>query len=350
LDNHYTQFSGNNPFGSQAKMCFHSDRLFDYLNKGDCKPVFAEVNLSSVCNLKCKWCISSNFTQKDVLNKRVFVGFVKGFTDMGGKAITFSGGGEPTLHLDFDSFVVITRNYGIELGLMTNGVFADKTDVIGRNCKWVRFSLDTLDKMKYKKNKGIDAVDIVCNNIRELQPFPIKRGINVNIGEDYTIQEAKDIISFASEYAEYIQFRPILPRYFTNEKVLLNKGVWDFLLSLDSSSINLSNDKLSDIQGGGCLFPYRSCEGHFFSFVLNSNGDILPCMYHPNDDRFVFGNLNNASFEEIWKSKQRKSVIDFLRFEIDMEKECQMCCKNHELNKFIQFFKYPTEGLDINFL
>jgi MoaA/NifB/PqqE/SkfB family radical SAM enzyme len=57
--NTYLEF-GNNPFASQAKMLFHSDRVSQYILSGDTFPIFMELNLTDRCNLKCSWCISEN--------------------------------------------------------------------------------------------------------------------------------------------------------------------------------------------------------------------------------------------------------------------------------------------------
>ena len=44
MDNNYLQLSGDNPFGSQAKMLLHWDRLNEYMQTGDTLcPIFMEV-------------------------------------------------------------------------------------------------------------------------------------------------------------------------------------------------------------------------------------------------------------------------------------------------------------------
>ena len=103
---HYAQFKGNNPFGTQAKMMFHLDRLQQYLEEGDTWPIFMEVNLTNRCNMKCEWCISSNCHEARDGSKGIrypnLYRFMLDFKDYGGKAITFSGGGEPTFYPEFE--------------------------------------------------------------------------------------------------------------------------------------------------------------------------------------------------------------------------------------------------------
>ena len=61
MKNKYTRFSGGNPFGSQAKMLLHYEKLNQYLTTGDTSsPIFMEVGLTNKCNMACVWCITEN--------------------------------------------------------------------------------------------------------------------------------------------------------------------------------------------------------------------------------------------------------------------------------------------------
>lgn len=359
----YTRFKGGNPFGSQSKMLYHLDRIQQYIRDGDTYPLFMEVNLTSKCNLNCEWCISANFNRKDSIKTDSLINFLKEYHNLGGKAITFSGGGEPTLHPDFIKISVEASHIGLELGLMTNGVYPKTyTDIIGKYFKWARFSLDTINCGKYKKWKGIDKVEQVLQNIKSLKEYPIRTGINCNIHKEHSLDDVIELtklihspfslhIDESSRIADYIQFRPILPRYFKNETGGINEEVWDWLENYEigrNSYVFVSEDKYMDLISNDS-FNFSSCEGHFFEPVLDANGDICVCMYHPNDKRFVFGSIYEQSFEEIWKSDRRKKVIDFVR-KLDYTNECQACCKLAEINKFLDFVNHPEKGIDINFL
>lgn len=349
MSSNYTQFKGNNPFGSQAKMLYHTDRIYEYVTKGDTWPIFVEFNLTDICNLRCSWCISENCRSHDTIDLGVANQFLSDFSKHGGKAVTLSGGGEPTLHPNFLQILESAYNYGLDVGLMTNGVFpARYLESIDRMCRWVRFSLDTVNHDLYKKWKGIDRVDQVILNATKL--YHTKVGINVNVGEEHTIEDVERLINMLYNHVKYIQFRPILPRYFCTETAQVNEKVWAFLhANYDHTpGINLSDDKFDDLTSDN-LFPFTSCEGHFFNPVVQANGDLAVCMYHPKDSKFVFGNLNKKRFHTIWRSKKREDVIDNLR-ELDYGKSCQICCKLTELNKFIDFIRYPSSEMDINFL
>ncbi len=347
----YTRFYGNNPFGSQSKMLYYIDRINGYLRDEITWPVFMEINPTNRCNLRCPWCISQNFRGKETIKADSLIRFLVEFSANKGKGITFSGGGEPTQHPKFLSIVRRSRmETSLKFALMTNGVYPKSyNEVIGQHLQWVRFSLDTANPEKYKEWKGLSCVNQVLENIQDLhRNYPIRVGINCNIGMWHTREDIQGLLDLMPDTAAYLQFRPVLPRYFKREKIEINWEVWEWLLAQDLESVNLSNDKLRDLEEGNA-FPFHSCEGHFFNPILNANGDLCVCMYHPNDRRFVFGNIYEKGYRQIWLSKQRQDVIEFVR-NVDYQEHCQMCCKLTEINKFIDFVTHPEDGTDKEFL
>jgi GTP 3',8-cyclase len=349
----YMSYSADNPFGTQAKMLHHLGLLNHYLETGDTEgPIFMEVNPTNECNLACYWCISENTRGSETLEINALEKFFKDFSEMGGKAITFSGGGEPTFYKHFVRAVESARKNTLGLGLMTDGVYTHRyTPVIGNNFQWVRFSLDTLDRDNYKRCKGHDTVQKVLSNIGALKKHPVNVGVNCNLGDNLSVRELEALVNWFinEEPADYLQFRPILHRYFKEEHPLVNEEGWAYLDTVRGTpGITFSDDKLKDIREGNG-FPKSTCEGHFFAPVLHATGEVQVCMYHPRDDNFTFGNIHETSFEKIWASEKRKKAIEYTR-KFDYVKGCQFCCKLQESNKLLHFLRHPEESTDIDFL
>lgn len=365
MNNEYVRFSGANPFGTQAKLILHFDKLHQYLTTGDTDcPIFMEVGLTNKCNMACYWCITENGRDNKFgahLEIEALKEYLKDFAEMGGKAVTYAGQGEPTFYPHFEEAVLYAKEVGLQLGLMTNAVYKRKYNkLIGENFEWLRISLDTLDAEKYKEWKEVNGVKIIKRNIEELVNYPVKVGINCNVGPNITIEHARELVEWTrdTEGVAYLQFRPILPRYYKDAETAykktgtaeINTEVWDYLdeEAANDSKINLSDDKRQDLKNG-TAFNFRSCEGHFFEPILDATGEIKICTYHPMDKRLSFGNIYKSSFKEIWQSDQRKEAIEFIR-SFDYKSKCQMCCKLSEPNKLIDFLTHPEETKDINFL
>ena len=351
-------FGKGNPFGTQAKLFLHKKRMAEYLTTGDTKvPVFMEVGLTNRCNENCFWCITENGRDNikgAQLEIEPLKQFLEDFAEMGGKAVTFCGQGEPTMYPDFIEAAEKAKEVGLQLGLMSNGVYSSKKNhTIGSLFEWARFSVDTIDAAKYKEWKELDGVSVIFKNVEALRDYPIRLGVNCNVGMNITVEHARQLIKWVDneQGISYLQFRPILPRYYKKDEVRqLNEEVWKFLDEhRDNPKIVLSDDKRQDILEGTDLFNFRSCEGHYFEPILDAEGNIKVCTYHPKNPKLSFGNIYENRFPNIWKSQQRQDAINYVR-NMNYCKECQACCKLAEPNKLLDFLNHPEEIQDINFL
>tara|TARA_Y100000310_G_scaffold323579_1_gene384187 strand:- start:9531 stop:10679 length:1149 start_codon:yes stop_codon:yes gene_type:complete len=347
------EMQGDNPFGTQAKVLLHLPVLAQYLQTGDVDgPVFMEINPTNRCNLRCSWCISENSRGTEELEIGALERFFEDFAEMGGKALTFSGGGEPTFYREFVKAVKSAKATGVDLGIMTDGIYKKEyNDVMGESMQWARFSLDTLDRDNYKFHKKRDGVPEVLENIAALKDTPVRVGINCNLGDNLKLKEVKGLYEWfvAEKPADYLQFRPILPRYFKGEVPLINEESWEYLDSVRGApGVSFSHDKVKDIKANDG-FPKSTCEGHYLEPVLHATGEVQVCMYHPRNDDFTFGNIHDSSFKEIWASEKRQRAIEHTRG-VDYAEKCQFACKLHEVNKLFHFVNHPDETMDRNFL
>ena len=344
--------STHNPFNSQGKMFHHISKLMGYKLLGDTSPILIEINLTNKCNLNCYWCISSYSHKNETIKTDYLINFLKEYKSAGGKAVTWSGGGEPTLHPDFIFILKETHKIGLDQGIMSNGIFNKKlVSPIAKYCEWIRVSLDTLDNKRYKQIKGIDSLSIAKRNIIDLNKKQIKVGININLPQDnYNyVSDLNNFFMFVTKHhIPYLQIRPVLPRIYKKEKIdlkILKKQI-SVLKTFDTSDkITVSWDKFYDLLYNKKR-SYTKCRGHIFECVLDANGDLVTCMYFLKNKKFIFGNIYENSFEQIWYSQKRKRVkkmCDKLNFN-----KCQVCCKCHEINKLLDFIDNDIE--DKNFI
>lgn len=377
----------DNPFTNQRKMLHHVQVLSNWKNSGDTNsPILIEINLTNICNQACRWCISMyshvsnpamSVDEKKIKKAHLAKSggkmaglefdrvkrFIQEVHTAGTKAITWSGGGEPSVHPLFSEIVEFTSNY-LEQGIMTNGQFpARYVPVVGNNLSWARISLDTFDPEKYAFHRHSKQIHAVIKNIKELSNYPLSLGLNMNIAE----WNMDEIVSFAERGRDlgvnYVQFRPILGLPFemkentpytnhlgTNLLPKIEEKIRKAQeLSNDNFKVLCSWDKFKDIQDVENDFgrTYTSCEGHHFMCVLDANGDLNVCMYHLGEDAFVMGNIYQNTFQEIWESTKRSLVIEHCKTNIDFSK-CQSCCKLHNLNKMLHYMNdTPNE---VNFI
>lgn len=345
----FGKISGANPFGNQMKLLWHMDRIYPFLTEGSAIPIQIELNATNVCNLSCKWCISDYSHKKESLDTVKLKKFLAEFKEMGGKSISWTGGGEPTCHKDIKELIEFAASIGLKQGMMTNGVFNPQlAETIGNNLDWVRISLDTANKENYKTIKGLDALDIVLKNIKLLSQYKSRVVTNINLSEWNLPDVMETAIKSKEMGAQGMQIRPVLPRYYYKEK--LDKGFFekctpelDRVKSVEDEKFQvfISYDKFNEIiEDRLGKIDYEACQYHNFVCALNADGNLCVCMHHLGDEKFDFGSIYKMSFKEIWNSDKRKQVINNCK-KIDFN-NCQVCCKGHEINKFLHFLQNPN--------
>lgn len=357
----FKKIGGDNPYGNQIKLLWHLDRIYQFKNMGTTFPIQVELNPTSQCNMRCKWCITEYAHKNESLSIDHLNRFLAEFRAMGGKSIGWTGGGEPGIYPHIQEAVETAAKVGLRQGMMTNGLFKPGlVDVFRDTMTWIRFSLDTVDPASYSAMKGVtpNALKHVLRNIERLSsqsPRP-RVVVNVNLSRWNSLHVIDTLQKSRELGVDGFQIRPILPRVgetYTREDIQFYTDWLRRLPELQQYQtkdfqIFISYDKFKDVVEGRLnVRDYDRCQYHQFIVVLDSNGDLCVCTHHMGDDRFTFGNIYHNTVKEIWASDKRKAAIEHCN-RLDF-KECQACCKGHEINKFLHFIQNPISKSDPDF-
>lgn len=274
-------------------------RIYDNL-----PPISVEMHLTDNCNLACPWCTDRDLLGNGAkLDKKVAFSLLREFGQMG-TGVTLEGGGEPTIHPDFKEIVNFGYENNVSLGLITNGT-VDLSDVINK-FRWLRISLDSSTREEYITEKGKDFMDRVLDNIRKYKD--IRDNENTFLGIGYVITKRNysridEIIAKLDELGvDYLYLRPveeamdIMP---TREELYdLRKRILNITENRRIKFKLVINDRL--ISNNANL----PCVAHSITSIIHASGDVVCCEKRRHDN-IVFGNVNETSFKDIWKSEER---------------------------------------------
>jgi len=254
-------------------------------------PLHVDIELSSVCNLKCPMC----YTITDEFKSRVKTGFmdyklfqkiVDECVDGDVFSIRLSLRGEALLHKDFIDCIRYAKEKGIkEVSTLTNGKklsdrgFCER--IVDAGLDWITVS--------------IDGVDEVYESIRKPITFPQIKQALVNLNE------ARD-------------------RRGSNKPAIKIQGVWPAVKQAADAYIDIFTP-LSDLIYTNPLVDYLSCDSQdqieyvpdfvcyqpFQRLVISSNGEALMCA---NDQigEVMTGNAKNMTIHELWHGKIMEKV------------------------------------------
>ena len=289
-------------FVPDLKIFLH-EQFVVFLNEGRNTLINMEVSLCGHCNAGCDFCFYKDEKEKIEIDSERLIDFLAACQSYGLQAVTWTGGGEPTLHNKFSYIVEKAKDLGLVQGLFTNA--------IGK----INYNADVFDWIRISKTNN----PLPVANIAELSKNAKKLGIAIN----YKNQKDDEDVYFALNVAEafdnikYVQVRPMLatkgeyceveipdfqPKYSKHPKLFVTKYKFD----------EARKPK-----------QYSECYGYHFVPFLWHNGDFGPCGYQKD---MVFGNIYTDNHIDIIKNMPHS---------IDVRKDCQVCCKNSLINKSI---------------
>lgn len=253
--------------------------------------ITCEIDLSNRCQNGCSFCMFKEYRKAAPvdLNHVVCYDLLYDLKAMGVRSITFTGGGEPTLHPRFESIVNIAKAYEFELGLITNGItLAEHDEDFYKQFRFVRISLDAGTKETYAKIKSNDAFDEVMSYLytKRLQSV-------TQVGVSYVVcEENKDEIRLAQSLVRgrrirYIQFKPV-------------HGTEIELGKIDKPHNNDETIQTVRYKVASTL----PCHIAGLVGIVGADANVWYCCQKRGVEKYRLGNLGESPMAEIWARRE----------------------------------------------
>jgi MoaA/NifB/PqqE/SkfB family radical SAM enzyme len=130
------------------------------IHNGVCHPHHIQLIPTNRCNSNCPWCSCAGVNRREELFTEELEQIIAHFRQLGCNAITWTGGGEPLLHKGMPTLLAQAKQYGIDNGLVTNGLVFDQPSFdyrfLNQTLLWMRLSInDTEGDYDYSRISGI---------------------------------------------------------------------------------------------------------------------------------------------------------------------------------------------------
>ncbi|MBN1896244.1 MAG: radical SAM protein [Candidatus Aenigmarchaeota archaeon] len=256
------------------------------------RPALCVYDVTTRCNSRCAMCSIWKRREKEMPLKDI----KKVFSDLKrfGIHTLFLQGGEPLVRRDVFEVVKILDDMGFHTVVLSNGILLDekvlkKLDSLNRSGRiFVTVSLDTLDRKKYIKIRGVDKFDVVTSNIRLLAKHPGLKGsvhatvtsINYNelddvrefvhsLGLDFTFNSYNDTKNYASSGDKSLHLGNCMENVITEMSKVSQK--------LPPLYRPFIKDNIRYLRGE----DVGRCDAFVHSFRLTSEGMLTPCLEFP---------------------------------------------------------------------
>jgi wyosine [tRNA(Phe)-imidazoG37] synthetase (radical SAM superfamily) len=382
-------------FGSKLRQDSTIQRLKEYVQWQRCieqgsssvkppvySPISINLDLTSACNFSCPYCVDSALINS---GKHFSLEEIKRLIDTlysyGLLSVILIGGGEPTLHPDFEGVVEVIKSKGIQIGIATNGSRLGKIEAVANRLEekdWIRISIDAAREETFKElhhpRTKLTLREILENakKIKEKNPCVslgysfviVWRGLNID-GKKIraNLQEMSRAAELARKFSfDYISFKPCLVRIEESQRETLlqdvdplkeSKIVTDIKLHLQRAR-KLAKDKVKILESSNLRAMLnqeteriksqpKRCHMQFFRTVVSPFG-----IYHCPAFRGVKiakisekgGYLTGREFRQSLKHLS-KSIKGF-----DATKECkEVGCFYNETNWWLERFIQSDENV-----
>jgi len=292
-------------FVPDLKLFLH-EQFNNFLNKSKRTLINLEISPCGVCNANCSFCFYGKNKDKEFLQVEDLLNLLRRAKDgYGLKAITWTGGGEPTLHTGFDTMIQqVYFNLGIKQGLFTNALDLPTYDA--SVFEWIRIS-------KTDRDWNQDAIRLICAGAEKV-------GLCINFVGDEDLDSIAQAISITERHdaIKYVQVRPALGTNGEESGVKITEKLSEYAKEPKVFITDYKFEKANNKDRG-----YDKCYGYHFVPFLWHNGDFGCCGYQRE---IVFGNIYKDSMDDIMNN-----MPDF----VNVRTDCQLCCKNSEINESI---------------
>ena len=155
-------------------------------------PVHLQFSPTNKCNGNCTWCSCCNEDRSLELPISEIADIAEYFGSLDTQAVTITGGGEPTMHPEFDAIIRLFEQQSIAVGLVTNGIILSKTTddltYLDEAMTWMRISVtDTEGNYDYNR------IVRICNKLPNVDV-----GISFVVGHEVNMSTARGVCNIAT--------------------------------------------------------------------------------------------------------------------------------------------------------
>ncbi|MBF0623388.1 MAG: radical SAM protein [Magnetococcales bacterium] len=315
-------------------------------------PIYMEISPIGACNHRCTFCaVDYVGYQPQRLSLELMARRLPEMGRLGVKSIMYAGEGEPLLHKDIAPLIRLTREAGIDVALTTNASLLP-TGFIGEalpNLSWIKASINAGTPAGYAAIHRTRERDFhqVVENLGLLTAARRRDGLQVTIGAQSLLlpDNAADMVPLArlcrdDMGLDYLVVKPYSQHQFSTTRRYADL-TYDHLLDLERELTGLNTATFQVVFRSHTMRKYGNSDRYercyavpFLWAYVMANGTVSGCSCFLLDDRFEYGNLNENTFQEIWKGERRRRGFELVRDQLDIQ-ECRRNCRMDDINRYL---------------
>ncbi|MBI5723794.1 MAG: radical SAM protein [Planctomycetes bacterium] len=346
------------------KLMYHVPRVNDWLVGKGVYPIYMESSPSGACNHRCVFCALDFMEYKPrFLDAEIFLKRIAELGELGLKSMMYGGEGEPLLHKRIADFVRQAKRCGIDNAFTTNGVLLKKelAEQILPLTEWIKVSFNAGTRETYAavhRTKSEDF-DTTVRNLQAAAELKRSRLWQCTLGMQMILlpenrHEAVTLAGLARDIGlNYLVIKPYSQHPLSKTDKYKNVNyINDLELAEELQQFNTDGYSVifrvrAMAKWDEAQHPYNRCMGLPFWSYIDAGGNVWGCSMFLGDERFLYGNINENAFQEIWEGERRRKSLEWVQKELD-PCNCRVNCRMDEINRYLWELRNPPEH--VNFI
>lgn len=284
-------------------------------------PIHIRIKPTNVCNHNCSYCayrtnslnLGKDMIVDDYIPRQKMMEIIDDAEEMGLKAITFSGGGEPFVYPYLLDVVKKLSQTQIKFAALTNGsrLTGEVAEFFAYHATWIRISIDGWDNESYSKYRNV-SINEFKNVMDNIENFGLINGgchLSVSIIVDKTncthiyelIKKLKGI------GVKSIKIAPCIISNNMKENNVYHNSIFEIVKEQIKKSIDELSDKKFDVfdsyhkQLETFDKKYTWCPYLQITPVIGADQNVYACQDTAYDiENGLIGTIKNIRFKDFW--------------------------------------------------
>ncbi len=279
------------------------------------KPLALCIDISDICNFKCKFCFQSHKPIKgQIMSTELFDKIVEDMKqfDEPFNTVNLYNLGEPLINPNLPVFIKkIKENKLAEVVQITTNASLltqhKSEEIISAGLDRITFSIYGLDDDSYNKFSSAQiSFDNIKKNIEYFYKIREKCKVHIKIAGNYFNEEQQRTF--------FELFGDIADSLYVDNAV----NLWPDLVTVNENGDN-------HIYGMLDVEKDRICPQPFYQMIIHSNGMVSPCCAD-YDKKVIVGDIKDKSLKEIWNDERyQKLRRDILQNNLKEGTRCKNC-------------------------
>jgi len=332
---------------------YHFKEKLDSLAEGSgalLPPINIRIKPTNSCNHNCRYCayraeklqLGQDMKLNDVIPRDKILEIIEDLGEMGVRAVTFSGGGDPFCYPYLLEAVELLAENNIKFAALTNGsrLQGELAKIFALQGTWLRISMDGWDNASYSAYRGCPDGEFekIVKNMESFKKIggPCNLGVSIVVDADNSGHIYEMIRRLREVGVDSVKVAPCIVSnlgrenndyhrpFFATVKDQLARSMSDFsgkeLEIFDSYHTQLETFAKN----------YRWCPYIQISTVIGADLQVYSCRDKAyNLKEGSLGSLRDASFGDFWRADKNRF------FRIDPSRDCNHHCVVDSCNRSV---------------